>query len=171
MALTYETIASTTLSSAQSAITFTSISSAYTDLIMVCRLFATSNGDDPRFRCGNGSLDTGSNYYRTVLKGRNAVATSGRATTDHIAFLQSVGVQNNIPTYIVAHLFEYSNTSRLKSILFRADCIYSNGSDGETNAQSGTWNSTSAIDTVSIYCRDNTWKAGTMVTLYGVKAA
>ena len=49
MAATYTPIATTTLGSAQSSYTFSSISSAYTDLILIYNGTVTATGKDVRF--------------------------------------------------------------------------------------------------------------------------
>ena len=62
---TYEPIATNTLGSAASSVTFSSIPSTYTDLIVVMN-YANSTGLADVFFRFNG--DTGSNYSDTILK-------------------------------------------------------------------------------------------------------
>lgn len=69
MAATYEPIATTTASGSSSSITFSSISSAYTDLVLVANASVTSGSDTAILRF-NG--DTGSNYSRTFLSGNGS---------------------------------------------------------------------------------------------------
>jgi hypothetical protein len=77
MAITYEPIATTTLSSAAATITFSSISSAYTDLrlVFVGTSVANSNNCIVTF-----NSDTGFNYSQTALYGTGATAGSSRQT-------------------------------------------------------------------------------------------
>ena len=74
MTATYEKVQSTTLSSTQSTVTFSSISGAYTDLVLVMGGSNSANSD-LRMRF-NG--DTGSNYSVTVLFGDGSAANSFR---------------------------------------------------------------------------------------------
>jgi hypothetical protein len=73
MAITYEPIATTTLGSAAATVTFSSISGAYTDLIVVANLAQSAGSNSLRFRL-NG--DTGSNYSATILRGYGSTANS-----------------------------------------------------------------------------------------------
>jgi hypothetical protein len=80
MATTYEPIATNTLSSAVASVTFSSISSAYTDLVLVVNGTSASAGDFS-LQVGNGSIDTGTNYSMTALYGNGSTATSARSST------------------------------------------------------------------------------------------
>jgi hypothetical protein len=60
MAITYEPIATTTLGTSESSVTFSSISGSYTDLVLICAVKNTANnGDEVAFQLNS---DTGSNY-------------------------------------------------------------------------------------------------------------
>jgi len=76
MPITYEPIATTTLSSAQSSVTFSSISGSYTDLVLVFSDVKLSSGDSAiDIQVGNGSVDTSSNYSFTIFGARSTSAT------------------------------------------------------------------------------------------------
>jgi hypothetical protein len=76
---TYEAIASTTLTATASSIDFTSISSTYTDLILVCYL--QDSGGASYIRVNN---DSGSNYSRTIVYGSGGSAASYRDSGTYI---------------------------------------------------------------------------------------
>jgi hypothetical protein len=59
-------------------ITFTGISQAYTDLVIVGNWGQSVDGENCLFRVGNGSVDTASNYSATALAGDGTTASSGR---------------------------------------------------------------------------------------------
>jgi hypothetical protein len=168
MPSTYEPIATQTLGSAASSVTFSSISGAYTDLILVISSNTTALAGE-YLRVGNGSLDTGSNYSYTYLNGTGSAAGSGRgsnqtATTLDISGVAGLGA-NNFNVSIV-NFMNYSNTTTNKTILAR-----------NSNAQYGTdavvslWRSTSAINTIQVYPNGANYNAGSTFTLYGIKAA
>jgi len=162
---TYEPIATTTLGSAQSSVTFSSISGTYTDLVLVAT-GAVVSGGAIELRVGNGSVDTGSNYSRTNLYGTGSSAVSNRdSNADRIYTAYG---SNNIPTtgMIVFNFQNYSNTTTNKTILSRWS---------ELTVNVGTsvclWRSTSAINIITLTGYSSNLIAGSTFTLYGIKAA
>ena len=160
MASTYEKIATTTLGSSASSTTFSSISSAYTDLVLVID-YATTVETGVTFRFNS---DTGSNYSVTYLVGSYTnAAISGRASN----------VDQINPTYwgqptsdrgnIILQLNNYSNTTTYKSGLFRVNSV-----SRETIAAVGLWRSTSAITSITAI---SSFASTSTFTLYGIKAA
>ena len=88
MPATYEPIATTTLASAQSSITFNSFS-GYTDLVLVSN-WASANSTAFLNIQFNG--DTGNNYSETEIRGDGTSASSARTTsTDRIWITLDVG--------------------------------------------------------------------------------
>jgi hypothetical protein len=162
MPATYEPIATTTLGSSASSITFSSISSTYTDLILVVNAKATT-GDYLRYRVGNGSIDTGSNYSQTMLDSQFGSYRYSNISTPNL--LVSSLVPTSDFSISIAHFQNYSNTSTYKTILHR-------GNKGGVAVETGVtlWRSTSAINTIQILI-DTSLAAGTNATLYGIKAA
>ena len=74
MAITYEPIATTTLGTSASSVTFSTIPGTYTDLVLVVAgTSAATNGNEMQF---NG--DTGNNYSFTLLYGTGSAAVSSR---------------------------------------------------------------------------------------------
>jgi hypothetical protein len=167
MAVTYSTIATTTLGSAASSYTFTSIPSTYTDLVLVAN-GSTGAGSNINLRVGNGSIDSGSNYSYTVLNGNGSSASSVRYTS------QSQIQPSNEDAYwtttvaglMVINFQNYSNTSLNKTILSRAN----NASIG-SSVVAGLWRSTSAINQIFFGGASQNLAAGTTLTLYGIAAA
>ena len=166
---TYIPLASTTLTSAQQGITFTGISQSYTDLVLVLHLISKTAGNDVRVRVGNGSIDSGSNYSATHMRGAGTSATSTRTGDTYMPFYQVVGTSTSTSTLIL-NFQNYSNTSIRKTV------VYTNSSQqSEVGTSVGLWRSTSAINQVYIYEDGNTspqqFDTGTRATLYGIAAA
>ena len=172
MATTYEPIATTTLGSAQSSVTFSSLGS-YTDIVLICSVQSASSGDariNIRF-----NSDSGSNYSGTFLYGDGSAAGSGRDTNR--TSIDGTGVTvpasgTSFAPYIY-QIMNYGNSSTYKTVLCRG-----NNTEAQTGQQIWTaasvslWRSTSAI--TSIYIFDLTGKnfnTGSTFTLYGIKAA
>jgi hypothetical protein len=169
MTTTYDSIASTTLSTTASTITFTSISQSFTDLILVITAKSTSGAFDIRCRVGNGTIDTGSSYSYTYLSGDGSSALSGRASSQTFTFVDIYGsVTTDFNHNGIYHFMNYSNTTTNKTILSR-----SNRAASGTDAIVGLWRSTSAIDRIELALGSSatgTFDTGTIASLYGIKA-
>jgi hypothetical protein len=160
MASTYEPIATTTLGSDTTTITFSSIAGTYTDLIIAGNGIASSDaGISVRF-----NSDTGSNYSYTYIYGDGTSAVSGRDTNQGFASGGRLGVNGATSLF---HIMNYANTSTYKTMLSR-------GSNAAvlTIAVVSLWRSTSAITTIAL-TRGNggNFATGSTFTLYGIKAA
>ena len=125
MASTYVPLATTTLGSAQSSYTFSSIPGTYTDLILILNGYGDGpDGNSVVCRVGNGSVDSGTNYSTTRLSGSGSAASSGRSTNADFMRLQNLTGQSTSssnPTDLIVHFMNYSNTTTYKTVLNRAD--------------------------------------------------
>ena len=164
MPVTYTPIASQTLSSSATTVTFSSIPSTYTDLVLVTNAAATTNTfGEIRF-----NSDTATNYSRTVIYGDGSSAISFIDTTDPNGFNYDFvpASLGNIATF---HIMNYANTTTFKTTLARVNNAYSGGA---TEATVALWRSTSAITTVTLALNStHSYIAGSTFTLYGIKAA
>jgi hypothetical protein len=162
MPSTYEPIATTTLSSTASIITFSSIPSTYTDLFLVVACL-DNGGGRTRLRL-NG--DSATNYSRTNLVG-NGSGSASYSGTNEAQFDLSVaaGTSSTNPTAQMISINNYANTTTNKTILSRY-----NLASGAVEMMTGLYRSTSAITSVS-YFTQGTMQVGTTATLYGIKAA
>lgn len=166
MASTYEKIATNTLSSTATTVTFSSISGAYTDLVVVYN-GTTSNGGSIIMRF-NG--DTGSNYSWTYMGGDGSATFSGRQSNQTASwFTDSVisGGSLTYPAQVIMNLNNYSNTTTYKNWLYRLNQV--TASAGGPQAHTGLWRSTSAINEITFY--NTTMQIGTTFTLYGILKA
>ena len=161
MAVTYEPIATTTLGSAQSSVTFSSISGSYTDLILVGSV-NTTTGLDYYFQVNS---DTGSNYSTTRLAGNGTTASSARASGTNKNYLNSTSTTTGWHQFSV-HFMNYSNSTTYKTFLTRYD-----NAGLESAAKVHLWRSTSAINSINITTDSSTFTSGSIFTLYGIKAA
>ena len=164
MPSTYEPIATTTLGSATASVTFSSISSAYTDLVLV--VTANVTGAAVEIQVGNGSIDTGSNYSRTLIYGDGSSAASIRDSNQTKTYATVGDTTSNFGVARI-NFFNYSNTSVYKTLLIRSD-----NAPGATVATVSLWRSTSAINTIKITgVSAANMAAGSTFTIYGIKAA
>jgi len=165
MATTYEPIATQTLGSAASSITFSSIPASWTDLrvVIVDTTSTTSNGGF----YFNG--DTSALYSVTRISGNGSSTYSSRSSGDGRFVLgYSALTSTTIPTMLTLDLFSYAgSTFKTGLCTFNADYSGSGGLDYVV----GLYRSTSAITSVTFITSPGNLSIGTTATLYGIKAA
>ena len=164
MASTYEPIATTTLGTAAATITFSSISSAFTDLRLVLSIPSTASaGSSVHFRL-NG--DSTNNYSLTRLYGDGTSAVSNRvaATSE---WGTAISTSTTLPVMLTMDLMSYTN-AKYKTALITTSTD-ANGS-GRAQRIAGMYQTFSAIDSLTITCGSN-MAIGTTATLYGILKA
>jgi len=168
MPATYEPIATTTTTTASPAITFSSISQNYTDLVLIMSIRAnstpTSFGTGIRF---NG--DTSSSYSRTVLYGAGAAGVSFRETNQTRIFYSAGSTIANRFNLIRVNIMNYSNSSAYKLVVTRNDDV-----SDVTSLSSSLWRNANAITSITVTPFDDNstgFATGCTFTLYGIKAA
>ena len=167
---TYTPIASFTVSTAQASYTFTSVSGAFTDLVLIVNGQTSVNDREIRMQVGNGSADTGSNYSWTNILGYSGGAISQRGSS--VAYCQiSASSSNTVPGTYIAHLMNYANTTTYKTVLSRGNNV---GTTSVTDSHVSLWRSTVAINTVKVFPTTSgtpDFSVGTTLALYGITAA
>lgn len=170
---TYAQIATTTLSSATSQVTFTSIPSTYTDLILVTQYMSSVNGG--LWLQYNG--DSGNNYSIVNLISSQNTTPSTYATANQPyiwadTYLQGTGTVTTDRPMTVSHIINYANTTTFKTTLCRSgDVRTTSGTDGTAYAGISTWRNTSAINSITISVHSGDFVIGSMFSLYGIAAA
>jgi hypothetical protein len=165
---TYTPIATQTLSTSAASVTFSSISGAYTDLVLIINAASSAQKDiDIRF-----NSDTAGNYSNTWMAGNGSSTHSGRTTGTSSLYITYYGaVVTTLGNSVhMVYLQNYANTTTYKTVLSRAN----NGGTG-VDAVVGLWRSTAAITNIQIGPNmqqgTNTWSTGSTFTLYGIAAA
>lgn len=171
MAVTYDSIASTTISSSTTSVTFSSISSAYTDLVLIASAAPVTGGSSTTYgiRFNN---DTGSNYYRVysyASSSTNAAGTSGPTTGINLNYT-SVDEGGNGPVHLnKINIFGYASANR-KTISWE-QALEVNAA-GSLVRGAGLWDSTTAITDVTFYSPTATnFLVGSTICLYGIAKA
>jgi hypothetical protein len=161
---TFSQIASTTLGSAASSVTFSSIAATYTDLVLVINGGGSANINvSMQF---NG--DTASNYSITAIAGDGTTASSTRRTSQTAMRLDENSYTGTTlaASNLIVSIMNYANTTTYKTILSR-----SNNAAVGTSAIVGLWRATSAINQVVINAIGGNWITGSTFNLYGIAAA
>jgi len=153
-------IATNTLASAASSVTFSSIPQGYTDLVLVVNSAITTSNDAIYLQFNS---DTGTNYSRTLLYGTGTAAASYRESS--VAKIE-IGIEDTSNSTNIFNIQNYSNSTTYKTILSRA-----NATTVRVQAGVGLWRSTAAITSVLVGTGTSTFISGSTFTLYGIKAA
>lgn len=162
MAQSITPLANITLSATQATVTFSSISSAYRDLMLVMVPIAT--GSVPVLNIAINS-DAGANYSAVNMVGNGTSATS--STTTLSAFQPSYGVAVNTAadTVIRCDFLDAFATDKHKAILVRHQSVAYG-----VAASAHRWASTSAITSLTLSTNPGSFAAGSTFALYGVSA-
>jgi len=144
-------------------ITFNSISSTYTDLVVVASAGATATGCGISYQV-NG--DTSSIYSVTALRGNGATASSFRQTGNNQVVVSNVSEPptTGAGTYII-NFQNYSNTNTYKTSISRG-----NAAAAGVDTFVGLWRSTAAITSITLLISGGNYNSGSTFSLYGIAA-
>ena len=164
MPATYDKIQTYTVPTATSSVTLSTISGAYTDLILVAGVQASTSGQGLSMQF-NG--DTSSLYSATALRGNGSAVVSFRQSNNNNTLLSNIAEP---PTgsqgVYIAQFLNYSNTTTYKTVLVRSN---SAGFGVETFVD--LYRSTNAISSIKIDISGGNISVGSTFTLYGIKSA
>ncbi len=170
MPATYEPIATTTLGSAAASITFSSISSAYTDLRLIIANYSTATGTQDL--CLRFNSDSATNYSFTQITGDGSSASSGRGSNYNRAVVSPGSWSESLTTLsgmVIVDIFSYTG-STFKTLL--ASTSANQIAVGYAIYSANLWRSTSAINSITILNSGSVnIKASTSATLYGILKA
>lgn len=168
MATTYDKIATTTLTGTQSTISFTNISQAYSDLVIVIQAKATNSGDI--YMRING--DTSNKYSYNVLSASGAGTSLNRSNGQNSTgcLLDSYGAPSIDNNHIaICNIIGYSNTSTFKTVISRTSNPLT--AYVGTDLVASQYGSTSAVSSLELRLVSESFMSGTIVTLYGILKA
>jgi len=154
---TYTQIASTTVGTATNTITFSSIPSTYTDLVVIMNGTATVAADVYFYY---NSDTTNSNYSNTYFYGNGSTVGTGRDP------IPGVGTFYTTVTNIIANVMNYSNSTTYKTAINRSDTAAS-----AVIARVMMWRNTAAINQLVIKQSSGNFNTGATFSIYGITAA
>jgi hypothetical protein len=158
---TYTPLATVTLGTAVSSVTFSSIPATYRDLILVVRPVVAS-AVDIRIRFNS---DSGSNYSHVIMSGGPSAAESAAYTADSFRPSYNATAQTSGDTNNIVQVMDYSATDKHKTILAR-----SNRATNGTDAIAGRWANTAGINNLFVNANGINFNSGSTFNLYGVIA-
>lgn len=158
----YVPLANITLSSNAASVTFSSISQAYKDLVVVGRLNATVTNSYLQSRVNN---DATNKYSEVVALGISGSPVASYAYLDgqsmYFYYPSWIGTSGNVT--FIANYFDYTSTSVHKNILTRGNSTVTG-----VDMVNHRWGSTSAITSISFYPDSGFFTAGSTFALYGI---
>jgi hypothetical protein len=170
----YESIATLTGTGNPSTLTFSSIPSTYKSLQIrgITSNDQTSPPATSSITMGFNS-DTAANYSHHRLSGDGSAASAaGTASTSSIVipFFQaaSIAAINNTMGAFVVDIIDYASTSKYKTIRALSGVDFNGTYNGVLSLSSGSWRSTSAIDSITL-TGYQFFSTKTTFALYGIK--
>jgi hypothetical protein len=157
----YIPLATVTLGSSASSVTFSSIPATYRDLILVLNGSLSSTANILTRLNG----DTGSNYLQVVMQGRGSGPVSQSGTWD-VLYPVYNELDLNTRFLTTIQFMDYAATDKHKSILIRSN--FNSVSEQRTEAHANRWASTSALTTIAFTLTAGNYNAGSTFNLYGI---
>ena len=170
MANTYVLIASNTLSASAASVTFSSIPSTYTDLVV--RWSARSDVGGSADNIGVTLNGTTANYSATELRGNGSTAISGR-TSSAAQFNLNVSVPSSgytANTFSNNELYIPNYTSSTNKPVSAFNVSENNATTGIDNVFALLWSNTASINSISFFSLNSAnFVSGSNFYLYGIK--
>jgi hypothetical protein len=178
--LAYDSIATYTVSSNTSTITFSSIPQTYKHLQL--RIWNRNNRNANVAACSDimyFNSDNAANYaiHRVIIQGSGSgnVSTDGYGSQPGVWAGDSPGAQfnSNSYSYSVCEIVDYTNTNKYTTT--RTHSNNNNNAGGPSNAGNyitGVWYNTNAVSRIDIYpvgASAQQYAAGSVFCLYGIK--
>ena len=165
---TFTKIASNTVSTAVSSITFSSIPATYTDLVIKVSARATyaANFQDINIRF-NGSA-TG--YSSRLLQGDGSAATSANNASGALVWgANSVSANATANTFSNGEVYIPNYTSANFKSISTDSVTENNATAAYIQVAAGLWSNTAAITSIEMYLGAGNYVQYSTFTLYGIK--
>lgn len=164
-------IASQTLGSSAASVTFSSIPSTYTDLVLRASIRTTRAAVQSEIYIYlNG--DTASNYSYTTLGGTGSAAFSGRVSSSPVQAIGYVSAASaTANTFGSVELYIPSYTVSQNKPLGSFGAAETNAAAVYMSADAGLWRSTATINSIQVIPDSNNFDTGSSFYLYGLKSS
>lgn len=159
MPATYDSIATTTLTSPSSSVTLSSIPQTFTDLVLVINAKSSSGNFYPVMYVNSASMS-----QRVYLIANASGGAGAGISADNYIVGENLVYDTGFLATFVMHFMSYSNSTTYKSVIVRNN----NPSRGTELLLSSRF-SLDAITSINI--AGSTFDTGTTFMLYGIKAA
>lgn len=167
----YDALASVTVTSATSTISFTEIPTGYRHLeLRSVAQTSTSASNWQRLMVAFNSDTTSSNYADHIFQGNGSNASAVAETSTRKGFGSAASSGANIFAPNITTILDYANTSKYKVSKTIRGVNSNNVYTGVAALESSLWLSTSAISSITLTIEDGSnFTTSTKFALYGVK--
>ena len=169
MANTYTLIASNTLTSSAASVTFSSIPSTYTDLVL--RVSARTDYADTLDNIGvQFNSDTGSTYSATRIRGNGSATASARSSSTYPLTIHAGadGSTATSSTFSNWELYIPNYTVSQNKPIASFSVQENNAALAYIHSHAGLWSNTATISSIYLYGLGN-FVSGSSFYLYGIK--
>ena len=168
----YDSLATVTLASTTSTITFTGIPSGYKHLqVKALHRGTVGAGDGTVYMRFND--DSGSNYswHRLYGYGGGSAGADSSVSTTAVAAGQSMGATPSIQAFsaMITDVFDYASSTKNKTVRSLAGTDLNNDASGAVFFNSGAWYNTAPITSIAITTNQTAFAQYSSFALYGVK--
>ena len=165
-------ISSNVLTTTTASVSFTSIPSTYTDLVikMSLRSNDTTTGGSGWFRINSLSTNI---YSETELRGNGATASSTRQSATSIAYFNYFvgGNATTANTFSSTEIYLPSYLASQNKPWSVLNGMENNATTAYISAQAGLIQSTAAISSIAFFCDSGNWVSGSSFYLYGLRSS
>lgn len=159
---TYTQIATTTLGSSASSVTFSSINQGFRDLIIIFNGTSSSNTSGLRLRFNS---DSGSNYSFVRMWGENSSGSSAATASADYQYMGDIPTTGMVMNK--CQIMDYSATDKHKSSLIN-NAYDPSGISYNVFTTAARWANTSAVTTIQLFLQAGNFNAGSTFTLFGI---
>ena len=173
VATSFESIATATGTGSSGTITFSSIPSTYQHLQIRFFGFGTNESAFGRVLVRfNGDTDSNYSWHRVVGDGVTAVAADGALNQTSMRLIgSSYGLNTTTALVGIVDIHDYANTSKNKTAMSCSGHDRNNTIGGDILLASGSYRSTSAITSITLFADAGNYGTSTVAALYGIKGA
>lgn len=165
----YFPIATTTLASGVTSVTFSSIPQTYTHLQVRCATKSPNGGPALTIQYNS---DTTVNYKSHYLESNGAAASAGVGGTNTYGYVgyPAPGTANaSTRSSTIIDILNYTSTNKNKTTRSITGYDTNNSPDGYADMFSNVWLSTSAINTITFTIQGELFVTNSSFSLYGIK--
>ena len=166
---TYIPLATKTLTATATSVTFSSISQAYRDLVLVANIASTTDYVNVRFQFNGSTTAIYSNVWMYGT-GTSEVSSSNTTSGIQVAY-DMVRTTASARNSVILNVMDYSATDKHKSVLVRNGQTGTAGVGYGTSAIAGRFATTAAIVSMKIAPASGNFIVGSTFTLYGIASA
>jgi hypothetical protein len=164
----FESIATITTSGGETDVSFTSIPGTYKSLQL--RMIGGYPGSGNTSYSMRMNSDTGSNYAFHQVSGNGTTASAGGSANQTQLDLTSLPASNSGYWGVaIAEIIDYASTSKFKTVTSVGGHNDPINPSYVVKLSSGLWRSTSAITSLTLGTQGATWRANSVIALYGIK--